>query len=165
MIQRSFKMDQTLNVDCLMHIFTHLSMRDKLSCRLVCKKWLTSVDKLFSGQQSLEIIARSQTFSQSNYSNFSIIVDRKNLNFRVFNFMLLRFRNIKTLTIRNLMQLSDIIMFTITKNCTNLCTLSVCSCSGPGFDGSSGHSLFNSLTGKLWIDTLKKYIYIRRCKR
>lgn len=141
-------MDETLNMDCLIHIFNYLSMRDKLSCRLVCKRWLTATDKLFSGQQSLEIIARSQICSQSNCSNFAILVDRKNLNFRVFNFMLLRFRNITTLTIRNLMQLSDIIMFTITKNCTNLCTLNFCSCNGLGYDDNNEHSLFNSLTGK-----------------
>jgi hypothetical protein len=142
-------MVENLNMDCLIHIFTHLPMRDKLSCRLVCKLWLTSIDKLFSGQQSLEIIARSQICDQKNCSNFAILVDRKNLNFRVFNFMLLRFRNITTLTIRNLMQLSDIIMFTITTNCTNLCTLNFCSCNGLGYDDNNEHSLFNSLTGNL----------------
>ena len=147
--------DSSLDMDCLIHVFRHLSMRDKLNCRLVCRRWQTSVDKLFCGQQSLEIIASSQsspsqmaqTYSQC--SKTAILVDRNKLNFRVFNFMLLRFRNITALTIRNLMQLSDIIMFTITKNCDSLCQLNFCSCNGLAFDENNEHSLFNSLTGEL----------------
>ena len=151
--------ESSVNMDCLIHIFRHLSMRDKLQCRLVCKRWQTSVDKLFCGQQSLEIIARSGGYRKNSTkttttgadqeSNTAIMVDTKNLNFHVFNFMLLKFRNITTLTIRNLMQLSDIIMFTITENCDKLCSLNFCECSGLALDHNTEHSIFNSLTGKL----------------
>lgn len=140
-------MIDTLNPDCLIHIFRHLSMRDKLQCRLVCRRWQTAVDKMFSGQRSLEIIAWSKKTGPPVGSPTAILVDRRKLNFRVFNFMLMRFRNIQTLTIRNLMQLSDIVMFTITKNCDNLSHLHLCSCNGLHFDENNEHSLFNSLTG------------------
>ena len=141
-------MNDILNPDCLIHIFRHLSMRDKLVCRLVCKRWHTAVDKLFSGQQSLEIIAWNKKTGQPVCSPTAILVNRRKLNFRVFNFMLTRFRNIQTLTIRNLMQLSDIIMFTITKNCDHLSHLHLCSCNGLHLDENNEHSLFNSLTGQ-----------------
>ena len=141
-------MATALDMDSLIHIFERLSMKDKLVCRLVCKRWKTSVEKLFSGQQSLEIIASTLASDQSQSSPKALVVSRKKLNFRVFNFMLLRFKNITTLTIRNLQQLSDILMFTITQNCDNLCALNFCSCNGLAFDDTNEHSLFNSLTGE-----------------
>lgn len=46
-----------LNQDCLISIFEHLSMMERLKCRSVCQQWKQAVDKMAIGENSLEIYA------------------------------------------------------------------------------------------------------------
>lgn len=138
-----------MNGDTLFHVLSHLPMHEKLKCRLVCRAWLDTVDKLFAGQNSLEIVVRTHR-DQFCSSNCCVIVNRNSLDFAAFHFILTRFRNITSLTIRNLTHLSDIIIFAISKSCPKICDIKLCSCSGPLSSEVNEFSFFNHLSGYGW---------------
>lgn len=52
-----------LTNDAWMAVLEHLSLTEKLKCRLVCRQWKEVVDKLFAGQHYLEIFAVSSTMA------------------------------------------------------------------------------------------------------
>ncbi|KAH9418575.1 hypothetical protein DERP_003900 [Dermatophagoides pteronyssinus] len=46
-----------LNQDCLRSVFEHLSMMERLKCRLVCQQWKSVIDQMAIVEKSLEIYA------------------------------------------------------------------------------------------------------------
>ncbi|XP_054157446.1 uncharacterized protein LOC128955792 [Oppia nitens] len=120
--------ESLVDTDCLLQIVDYLSIRDKLSCRLVCHRWQWAVDRLFNGQQSLNmIIIAADNSEQHNHhhssstgsgtgsrihSRIHVSISKPRIDYLLFSFMFNKFHNITELTISNISQLSDILMFT-----------------------------------------------------
>ena len=79
---------------------------------------------------------------------YSVMLDRDQLTFEVFNTLLCKFNNIQSLVIRNVDQMSDIFLYTITQHCDKVQSLSFTNCSGLKKDKDNQHSSFNCLTSK-----------------
>ena len=278
-------MEHCLDKDSLITIFEHLSMAEKLKCRLVCREWKTSVDKLIAGQHYLEVFAvnsslaaasieatgvmsysnaghsvlslnaairllkqlwfsvnakllptsppaednnnnneannnipqvimnqsiqfssamsssneldilnicsatslvnlssyywtyafcaSSSLFSSYSFANstitsheyfhsfcdcyprmrhkYSLIVDRKSLSFEMLHNLLTKFANVLSLVMRNVDQLSDVMLFMITQQCHNVQSISFTNCTGLKHEKNNQHAPLNCLTGNIWI--------------
>lgn len=79
---------------------------------------------------------------------YSVIIDRRSLSFETLNVLLTKFRNVLSLVVRNVDQLSDVLLFTITQRCRNVQSLSFTNCSGLKREKGNQHAPLNCLTGK-----------------
>ncbi|KAI2805372.1 putative VIER F-box protein 1, partial [Blomia tropicalis] len=100
---------------------------------------------------------------------YSVILDRKNISFETFNNLLSKFSNILSLVVRNVDQLSDVILFMITQQCPNVQSLSFCNCSGLKKDKNNQYAPLNCLTDYGWRLLSNSYpnltsLTLRQCK-
>lgn len=79
---------------------------------------------------------------------YSVVIDRRSLSFETLNVLLTKFRNVHSLVVRNVDQLSDVLLFTITQRCRNVQSLSFTNCSGLKREKGNHHAPLNCLTGK-----------------
>lgn len=128
------------NVDCLMHIFSHLTTREKVRCRLVSKSWKSAVDKMFAGQQNLEIIlCKKNERDAKTISNSSVVIGSK-MKFQSFHKMLSNFPSVQSLTIKDL-PLNDVLMLAISTTCRNLSEIKFYSCSDNNKENNNDYQL------------------------
>lgn len=119
------------NMDCLLHVLSHLSVSEKVKCRLVCKQWKQAIDKLFSGQNCLELIYHRK--KDDNYNrdktlrSINTLIMTKQIKFQLFHQMMNYFPSIQTLVIKNL-PLNDVMILVISTSCKQLTAISFISC-------------------------------------
>lgn len=80
---------------------------------------------------------------------YSVIVDRQGLSFETFNNLLTKFANVLSLVVRNVDQLSDVMLFMITQQCHNVQSLSFTNCAGLKKEKNNQHAPLNCLTGNV----------------
>lgn len=85
---------------------------------------------------------------------YSVMLDRQNITFETFNRVLSKFANVTCLVVRNVDQLSDLLLFMITHQCRNVQSLSFTNCSGvERRTDESGHAPLHCLTGEWTLRT------------
>ena len=57
------------NIDCLAHMLSYLTVRERESCRAVCLNWLLSADELARTQQTLVIVGQQREHAGSTVAN------------------------------------------------------------------------------------------------
>lgn len=122
------------NTDCLIQVLTHLSVKEKVKCRSVCGRWREAVDKVLSGQRSLEIIYAPKKAHKYYELSSDLIHDSvttylmsRQIKFQLFHQMMALFPSLKTLTVRNL-PLDDVMLLVLANTCRQLTRLSFSSC-------------------------------------
>lgn len=75
------------NIDCLAHMLSYLSVRERESCRSVCLNWLISADELARTQQSLVIVGQRRDQPKNNNEHSSSAEERTGLEGRRRNFL------------------------------------------------------------------------------
>lgn len=142
------------NMDCLMYVLSHLTVSEKVKCRLVCKAWKEAVDKLFSGQKCLQIIYQRKIDDNYNRNkslkSFNALIFTTKIKFQSFHQMLSNFPSIHTLIIQNV-PLSDVMILVISTTCRLLSTISFKSCI------SKREDLNNNNTNDINCDEITAY--------
>ncbi len=154
------------NMDCLMHVLSQLTVSEKVKCRLVCKTWKEAVDKLFSGQKSLEIIYQRKfddNFCRNNsLQSFNTLIFTTKIKFQSFHQMLNNFPSIHTLIIQNI-PLSDVMILVISTTCRLLSTISFKSCISKREDPNNNTNDINcdEITAYGWNLLINSYPFLK----
>lgn len=144
------------NMDCLMHILSHLSLQDKLNCRLVSKDWRSATDKLFAGQKCLEIVLKNDRSVIK--SGLNSVLLKTSMKFQAFHAMLTSFPQLNTIVTRDV-QLNDVLILAITTTSVNLTNLNFYSCNRK--DDSDEEPL-NNLTTYGWQLLVRAYSHVTK---
>jgi len=138
------------NIDCLAHIMSYLSVREREMYRQVCQRWLLSADELARTQQSLAIVGkregisvtpmrrfpltghRSSSTNGVGTSDFTIYWPHNFIRYHCFCLMLLRFPNIRSLRFEGIDHWNDHLLGELTTLCPLLNSLSFVRCVGLG---------------------------------
>ncbi|CAG2107282.1 unnamed protein product [Medioppia subpectinata] len=96
------------NMDCLMHVLAHLSIRERVKCRLVCHRWRAAVDKLSAGVRRLHMYYKT-TGSGDKYSHdwppesvdTIVLTGGQRMPFQRFHQLMVNFPALHSLQVRN----------------------------------------------------------------
>ncbi|KAH9392993.1 hypothetical protein TYRP_006092 [Tyrophagus putrescentiae] len=134
------------NIDCLAHMLSYLTVRERESCRAVCLNWLLSADELARTQQTLVIVGQQREHAGSTVANnntteslpgrrgFRQIIrwPHSYIRYHCFCQMLGRFPNVQAITFEGIEHWNDHLLHQLAAACPRLTRLDFFSCVGIG---------------------------------
>jgi hypothetical protein len=121
------------NIDCLINILSHLSVRDRQKCRQVCNHWKSSSDHLSIAQKELKIVSRYQSYRQKcEESPNTIVWPKSYIKYDSYCDLMQKFPNLKSISFIGFDHWSDPLIHEMSISCPLLNSIEFIACDGLG---------------------------------